>query len=153
MTMMTAMTKILTSAVFGLTLLSAGSADARRPEGDRQAGGERMCQRLECSAPQKAQIKQIRELVKTKVAAEKTAIRELKRQIAAEYQKDRLDDARLRDLYRQLDARKSTVEGARRAAKAEIHALLTPAQRAKFAADKPGKRGGKGKRRGPARGV
>lgn len=156
--MMTAMTKFLTSAVFGLTLLSAGSADAK-PEGGR---GGKMCERLACSDAQKAELKQIREMVKSKVAAEKAAIRDLKRQIAAEYRKDRLDEARLKDLYRQLDARKSTIEGHRRAARAEIHGILTPEQRAKFAdrQERGGKqRGGKGrvrgkgKRGGPGRGV
>lgn len=155
--MMTAMTKILTSALFGLTLLTAGSADAKRDAGDRQARGEQMCERLACTDAQKAQIKQIREVVKAKVAGERTAIRELRQQIAAEYRKDRLDKARLADLYRQLDARQSTVEGARRAAKAQIHGLLTPAQRAKFGAEKrgAGKKHGKmqGKQHAKARGL
>lgn len=149
--MMTAMTKILTSALFGLTLLTAGSADAKPADGDRQARGGEMCERLACSDAQKAQIKQIRETVKTKVAGEKTAIRELRQQIAAEYRKDRLDQARLGDLYRQLDARKSTVESARRAAKAQIHGLLTPAQRAKFAAEKQGPGKGHGKKHAKVR--
>lgn len=150
--MMTAMTKILTSALFGLTLLTAGSADAKRADGERHERGGKMCERLTCSDAQKAQIKQIRETVKSKVAGEKTAIRELRKQIAAEYRKDRLDQARLGDLYRQLDARKSTVEGARRAAKAQIHGLLTPEQRAKFAAEKRGAGKKHGKKHAKARG-
>jgi Spy/CpxP family protein refolding chaperone len=152
MTMMTAMTKILTSALFGLTLLTAGSADAKRADGDRQGRGEKVCERLACSDAQKAQIKQIREVVKTKVAGEKTAIRELRKQIAAEYRKDKLDQARLGDLYRQLDARRSTVESARRAAKAQIHGLLTPEQRTKFAAEKQGAGKKHGKKHAKARG-
>ena len=58
----------------------------------------------------------------------------------------------IEDLYRQLDARKSTVESARRAAKAQIHGLLTPAQRTKFAAEKQGAGKKHGKKHAKARG-
>lgn len=147
--MMTAMTKFLTSAVFGLTMLSAGGAEAKPVDGGR---GAAMCERLVCSDAQKAQLKQIREATRAKVKAERTAIRELKQQIAAEYRKDRLDQARLAALYRQLDTRKGTVEGHRRAMRAEVHGVLTPEQRAKFADMRARhgkhKQGGKGRGRG-----
>lgn len=146
--MMTAMSKWMMSAVFGLSMFAAGSADAAPAGGPRhEARGERVCEKIGCTDAQKAELASIREAVKPKIKAEREAIRGLKKQIAAEYRKDRLDEARLRDLYKQLDARKATIEGYRRAMRAQVHAVLTPAQRAAVAELKERKGHGKGKGR------
>lgn len=154
--MMTAMTKFVMSAVFGLTMFAGGDAGAAPVDGPRhEARGGKMCEKLGCTDAQKAQLKQIRDGVKDKIKVEREAIRGLKQQIAAEYRKDKLDSARLRDLYGQLDARKGTIEGYRRAMRAQVHAVLTPEQRAAVAdkLERRAERGhGKGKGHGKGRG-
>ena len=153
--MLTTMTKILTGALFGLTLFASPDA-AARPEGPRQeARGGKMCEKLGCTEAQKVQLKQIRDAAKDKIKPEREAIRALKQEIAAEYRKDRLDNTRLRDLYGRLDAREATIDGYRRAMRAQVHAVLTPEQRVAVAErmERRGERGhGKGKGHGKGHG-
>ena len=150
--MMTAMTKFVMSAVFGLTMFAAGDAGAARDDGPRhEARGDKMCAKLGCTDAQKAQLAQIREGMKDKIKPEREAIRGLKQQIAAEYRKDKLDSTRLRDLYAQLDARKGTIEGYRRAMRAQVHAVLTPDQRA-AAAERMERRAERGHGKGKGHG-
>lgn len=128
--MLTTMTKTLMTALFGITMLSAGSAQAA-PEGAEGPAkiGAKVCQRLACTDAQKVELKKIREQTAPKIKAEREAIKALRGEIAAEFRKDRLDNSRLSGLYTQLDARKKTIAGLRRGAMAQVHAVLTPAQR------------------------
>lgn len=132
--MMTAMTKLVMTAMFGLAMFGAGDAAAAREGGPRheQRAGK-LCQRLECSDAQKARFKEIREANKPAVKAERAAIRDLKTQLVAEYRKESLDPAKVKALREQLDARKAAMKSKREAMKAQIEAVLTPAQRAKLA--------------------
>ncbi len=58
--MMTAMTKFVMSAVFGLTMFAAGDAGAARDDGPRhEARGDKMCAKLGCTDAQKAQLSQL----------------------------------------------------------------------------------------------
>ena len=58
--MMTAMTKFVMSAVFGLTMFAAGDAGAARDDGPRhEARGGKMCEKIGCTDAQKAQLKQM----------------------------------------------------------------------------------------------
>lgn len=149
--MLSTMTKMVMTAVFGLTMFAAGDASAGGHRGDR---GAKMCERLECTAAQKAQLTQIREAHKPAMKAEREAIRDLKQQLVAEYQKDRFDAAKVAALREQIDARKAAAKRDREAMKAKVEAILTPAQRAKLAELKAQHRGpkGKGHHRGPGRG-
>lgn len=148
----------LTTAAFGLaTLLGAGTASAAptaAPRGPQQAQkADKLCSKLECTDAQRAQIQDIRGVAKPKLKAEREAIRALRKQIAGEYRKDRLDGARLQALHGQLDARKAAAESVRRAMLAQIHGVLTPAQRqAYFETLGQGKHKGKGKRQGKGKG-
>lgn len=155
--MLTTMTKMVMTAVFGLAMFGAtGEAEAGGHRGDR---GGKMCERLECTDAQKAQLKQIREADKPAMKAERQALRDLEQQLVAEYRKPAFDAAKVKALRGQIDARKATVDSQREAMKAKIDAILTPAQRAKLAEfkaqhkDKKGKGhhrgGGRGDRKGP----
>jgi protein CpxP len=149
--MLSTMTKMVMTAVFGLTMFTAGDASAGGHRGDR---GAKMCERLECSSTQQAQLAQIRESHKPAMQASREAIRDLKQQLVAEYQKDRVDTAKVAALRQQLDAQKATAKREREAMKAQIDAVLTPAQRAKLAEFKAQRKGpkDKGNHRGPGRG-
>lgn len=146
--MMTAMTKMVMTAMFGLVMFGAGDAAAAREGGPRheQRGGK-MCERLECSADQKVKIAEIRARAKPAVKAEREAVRELKAQLVAEYRKDRLDTAKVKGLREQLDARKAAMKRQREAMKAQVEALLTPAQKTRLTELKA-ERGHKGKKFG-----
>lgn len=157
--MMTAMTKTLMTAVFGIAMLGAGTGQAApaggAPQKEHRGIGEKMCERLSCTDAQKAELKKIRDATRPKIQAEREAMRGIKGEIAAEFRKDRLDNARLKALYGQLDARKDTIEGLRRGMMTQIHAVLTPAQREQMAraferrgdGKHGGKRGGHGRGR------
>jgi Spy/CpxP family protein refolding chaperone len=150
-TMLSTMTKMVMTAVFGLTMFTAGDASAGGHRGDR---GAKMCEHLECTAAQQAQLAQIREAHKPAMQASREAIRDLKQQLVAEYQKERVDTAKVAALRQQIDAHKATAEREREAMKAKIEAILTPAQRAKLAEFKAQHKGpkGKGHHRGLGRG-
>lgn len=161
--MMTAMTKWLMTAMFGLSMFAAGDALAAREGGPRhEERAGKLCQRLECSAEQKAKIDEIRQKNKPAMKAEKEAIRDLQAQLVAEYRKEQVDTAKVKALRQQLEDRKAAMKRQREAMKAQIEAVLTPAQRQRLAELKAergqmgpkghkrwGKRHGHGKRGGP----
>ncbi|MBZ5712461.1 Spy/CpxP family protein refolding chaperone [Nannocystis pusilla] len=149
--MLTTISKLVMTAVFGLTLFGAGEAAAGGHRGDR---GAKMCERLECTDAQKTQLQQIREAHKPAMKAEREAMRDLHQQLTAEYAKTPIDTAKVKSLRAQLDAREATFKGQREAMKAKVDAILTPAQRTKLAEFKAKHREGKGKghHRGGGRG-
>jgi len=150
--MLTTISKLVMTAVFGLTLFGAGEAAAGGGHhGDR---GAKMCQRLECTDAQKAQLQELRAAHKPAMKAEREAIRDLNRQLVAEYAKPTVDTTKVKSLRAQLDAHEATFDGQRQAMKTKVDALLTPAQRTKMAEFKAKHRDGKGKghHRGGGRG-
>lgn len=144
--MMTSMTKMVMTAVFGLAMFGASEAQAGGGHGHGERGGK-LCERLECSDAQKAQLAQIRDANKPAMKAERAAMHDLKEQLVAEYRKEPFDAARVKALREQLDARKAAMKSQREAMKIKVDAILTPAQRARMAELKAarGERGAKGK--------
>ncbi len=135
-------------ATFSLsTLLSSGVAHAGQGHGhgkqDKQA---RMCERLACTAAQQTQIKAIHDATAPQVKAARDAMRSLRDQQRAEWQKPTPSAGTLERLDGQIDAQRDKIGDLRRAAKLKIHALLTAEQRTKFTAEK-GRRGKPGKGR------
>lgn len=140
-------------ATFSLsTLLSSGVAHAGPAAGQQGRKHDRMCERLACTAAQKTQIESIRESAAPQIKAAREAMKGLRDQLRAEWQKPAPNAATLERLDGQLDAQKDKIGDLRRAAKLKIHALLTAEQRAKFSAEKGrgGKHGKHGKGRKPA---
>lgn len=143
---MTAMTKWVMTAMFGLAMFGAGDAQAAREGGPRhERGAGKLCERIECSAAQEAKIAQIRAAQGPAMKAEKAAIRDLKAQLVAEYKKERVDTTKVQALREQLEGRKAAMKRQHEAMKAQIEAVLTPAQRARLAELKA-ERGQKGPR-------
>ncbi|WAS97334.1 Spy/CpxP family protein refolding chaperone [Nannocystis punicea] len=149
--MLTTISKLMMTTVFGLTMFAAGDAEAGKHHGDR---GAKMCERLECSDAQKTQLAQIRDSHKPTIKAERAASRDLEQQIAAEYAKPSFDAAKVKTLREQLATHEAKADSEREAMKAKIDAILTPAQRAKMAEFKAKHKDGKGKgqHRGGGRG-
>lgn len=152
--MNTIITRITLGLVtFGLTgALLAGDAQARGAGHDGKRV-DRMCQRLECTADQRTKIAKIQETQGPGLKAEREAMRALRQQVRAEWAKASPDVRALDKLDDQIAAHQAKIHDARRAAMLQIHAILTPAQRAKLAAamDRKGKgEGRKGEgRKGP----
>ncbi|MBL9103150.1 MAG: Spy/CpxP family protein refolding chaperone [Myxococcales bacterium] len=125
----------LALAAFGFSsVLAAGEAHAA-PAGKRevQAGKhDRLCAELACTADQKAKIAEIRETNAPRIKAAKASLRGLREQVKAEWHKPRPDARALERLDAQIDAEQDKVQDMKRAARLEIHALLTPEQRSKF---------------------
>ncbi|MDC0715742.1 Spy/CpxP family protein refolding chaperone [Nannocystis bainbridge] len=140
--MLTTISKLVMTTVFGLTMFAAGDAEAGKHHGDR---GAKMCEKLECSAAQQTQLTQIRDSHKPTIKAERSAMRDLNQQIAAEYAKPSFDAAKVKTLREQLAAHETVAKSEREAMKAKIDAVLTPAQRAKMAEFKAKHKEGKGK--------
>lgn len=131
-------------AAFGITsVLATGVAHAGsgKPR-DPQARLDRKCERLGCTAAQKTQIKAIHAAAAPQIDAARAALRGLRDQQRAEWQKAQPDARALDRLDAQIDAQRDTISDLRRAAKLKVHALLTPEQRAKIGQH----RGGKGPR-------
>jgi Spy/CpxP family protein refolding chaperone len=137
---------------FGLTgALLAGDAHARGAGRDGKLV-DRMCQRLECSADQRTRIAKIQETQAPNLKAEREAMRALRQQVRAEWAKAAPDARTLDKLDDQIAAHQARIHDARRAAMLQIHAILTPAQRAKLAAAMDRKGKGKGEGRGERKG-
>ncbi|MCY0995505.1 Spy/CpxP family protein refolding chaperone [Nannocystis sp. ILAH1] len=143
--MLTTISKLVMTTVFGLTMFAAGDAEAGKHHGDRGDRGAKMCEKLECTDAQKTQLTQIRASHKPTLHAERAAIRDLEQQIAAEYAKPSFDAAKVKGLREQLAAHETVAKSEREAMKTKIDAVLTPAQRTKLAEFKAKHKDGKGK--------
>ncbi|MCA9717763.1 MAG: periplasmic heavy metal sensor [Myxococcales bacterium] len=149
--------------------LGIGVANAKPGKGAGAGAGagkvEHMCQRLECTDNQKAQLQNILKGKRDAHKANREKVQQLQAQLAAEYRKARPNESVMQGIYQQLD----TLEDQRRAemhkTAMQIHAVLTPAQRDKVATaiehrgpralmggKGHGPRGGKGKGKGKGKG-
>lgn len=137
-----------------LSLLTLVVAPAAADEVGAHAGhhGKRagLCERLECTDDQRAQIDSIRDAHRQDAADERAEAKRLHDALKAERKKAEPNAEEIARLQASLDAIKASIRRDREASKAEIAALLTPEQRAELDAmkaerKKGGKKGGKGK--------
>lgn len=151
MTLTTLTTRIVLGlATFGFTgLLSATPAQAAPAGGkDRsELKAGRLCDKLACSADQKAKIRQIKVASNTpQHKAARDNLRALKLQRQAERSKPAPDARTLTGLDAQVTAQKAALHSQRDARNQQILALLSVDQKAKFQAHLAARQGGKHKR-------
>lgn len=137
-----------------LSLLTLVVAPAAADEVGAHAGhhGKRagVCERLECTDDQRAQIDAIRDAHRQGAADERAEAKRLHDALKAERKKAEPNADELARLQASLDAIKASIRRDREASKAEIAVLLTPEQRAELDAMKAERKaerekGGKGK--------
>lgn len=150
-------TRILLPAIGGLALVGLTGAAVAKPdagaEGVRaQQRGGGLCAQLECTDQQKEELRAVMTELRGDAKADREAIARLRGTIATEYAKARPDETAMRAAMKAIDARQREIQERGFDAMMEVHALLTPEQRAKVAKGMerrgfPGMlRGGKGKR-------
>ena len=143
-----------------LSLLTLAVAPAAADQLGAHAGhhGKRadLCERLECTDDQRAQIDAIRDARRQGSADERAEAKQLREALKVERQKAAPNADEIARLQASLDSIKASMRRDREASKAEIAALLTPEQRAELdamkAKRKHGGKDGKGKahaKRGP----
>lgn len=156
-------TRILLPAIGALSLLGLGGAALAKPavdgaSADRHRGG--LCAKLECTDQQKEELKAVMTELREDTKGDREAIRRLHGTISKEFAKARPDEKAMRAAMAQIETHERELKERGFDAVMEIHALLTPEQRAKVAKAMEhrglrglmGGRGGKGKRGGKAAG-
>lgn len=114
-----------------LTLVVApAAADEVGAHGKHHGKRAGLCDRIECTDDQRAQIDAIRDAHRQDAADERAAAKPLREALKAERKKAEPDAAEIARLEASLDALKAEIRRGREASKAEIAALLTPEQRA-----------------------
>jgi len=130
-----------------MTLVVAPSAaDDRGAHEGRHGKRAELCERLECTDDQRAQIDAIRSAQREATADERAEAKRLHQAMKLERSKPEPNADELARLRASLDVVKASLKQQREASKAEISAVLTPAQREQLAAMKAKhQRDGKGK--------
>lgn len=114
-------------------------------------GGEakldRMCSQISCTEQQHDAIARVFKQMRQDIKADRTAIRELREQMADEWQKPKVDELELAKLADKVAAHERNVADRRLEAMLELHAILTPEQREQVADQLLDGRGRGGKRK------
>ena len=149
-------TRILLPAIGGLALLGLGSAAAAKA-GSADARAERphggLCARLECSDQQKQELQAVMTELRADTKADREAIERLQAKLATELAKAKPDEKAMQATLAAIETHEHELRARAFDAMMEVHALLTPEQRAQMAqaVERHGFRGllrggGKGKR-------
>jgi Spy/CpxP family protein refolding chaperone len=133
---------VLTSTVLAGTLLGPAPAEAGKGKGRGHAKLDRLCEQITCTEAQKQDIGEVFKQLRVDVKPDREAIRDLRRQLAGEWAKDRPDEAKLAKLADKIAAHERNIADRRMEAMLELHALLSPEQREQVA-EHLMKRGGK----------
>lgn len=127
---------ILAQILSMMTLLVAPSvADGPGAHGHHGKGAG-FCERLECTDDQRTQIEAIRAEHRSDSADERAQLKQLHAALKAEHRAAEPDAQKIASLRAELDAVKTTLRQARSESKAEVAAVLTPAQQERLAAMK-----------------
>jgi len=129
------MTSTIFSALVALMSLVAAPGAAPEQPGARQHRGRAhgLCQKLECTEDQRAQIKEIRAEHKQGTADEREQMKRLRAEMKAERSAPEPNTQRVEELRSEMDALKAKVRESRVEAKAAITAALDDEQRQEFA--------------------
>lgn len=139
---------LLPLGAMALTLGLSSTALAGPPEG---RGGKlgKVCQKIECSDDQKTELKQIHKEMRTDAKSDREAIRELHKQMAAEWVKSAPNEKVLDRIQAKIAVHEANIADRRMDMMLELHAVLSPEQRKAFAklmAERHGKKGKRGKK-------
>lgn len=131
--------------LFALTasmVVLPGSASA----GEGHERLAKVCEHIQCSDQQERAIGQVFEQMRIDVKPDREAVRELRGQIAQEWQKDKPDEAKLTKLQDRVASHERNIADRHHEAMMELHDLLDAAQREQIVAllAKHHKKGGKG---------
>ncbi|MCB9755583.1 MAG: periplasmic heavy metal sensor [Myxococcales bacterium] len=142
--------------VAGLGGAAAHASPGPAARGDGKGKVARVCDRVECSDDQRAQIKQILNDRKSAHMADRAKARQLTAQLSAERSKPAPNEAELSRLHAQLSALRDANRARMRETAAQLREVLTPEQQAKVAqarerrGDRSGAKGrGHGRGHGP----
>ena len=129
-------TRILLPVLGGLALVGLGGAALAEPGGEatgakRHRGG--LCAKLECTEQQEQELRAVMTELREDAKGDREAIKRLHGTIAAEFAKARPDEDAMKAAMKQIDVHQRELEERGFDAMMEIHALLTPEQRAKVA--------------------
>ncbi len=154
---------LLLPAVGGLALLGLGSAALAKPANGAKARSgssqSSLCERISCTDRQAQKLKTVRAELRADLKADRAAIKRLRKQIAAEFAKDRPSEAAMKANQKKIARHEQKIRERAFDAMMEIHAVLDAKQRATFVAmlerrgvrglmqGSKGKRDSKGKRK------
>jgi Spy/CpxP family protein refolding chaperone len=144
------------------TLGFAPAADAAPgAQGEGKRGGkkiERICKKLECDDAQEAELRSVFKELRTDTKSDREGIRDARKTIAAEFAKERPNEASMKRAYQSIDAHEDNIRDRTHDALMEAHGVLNPEQRKTFAkmaarlGKGHGRHGGKGKGKGKGEG-
>ena len=120
---------VLTLAL-GLSL-APGLAHAKKGKGGGKL--DKICAEIGCSADQKREIGEVFKQMKIDVESDRKALKDLKKQLAAEWVKDKPSERVLASLSAKMAAHERNIADRKLEAMIELHGLLDAEQRAKVA--------------------
>lgn len=129
------MLKLKSTLIAGLVAFIAAAGLAPRPAhaGGRDGHGaaklERVCQRLTCTADQKAKIGAIGKSMREQNEPDRAALGKLRDDLAAEVAKARPDGQAIKRISADMERHQGAIRERRMAALLEVQALLNPEQR------------------------
>lgn len=125
----------LAPVLAGAALLGFGGIAAAGPGGGGDGSGKRhgICAKLECSEDQRQRLRTVVRELRDDTKADREAIRGLQREMAAVWAGDAPDEAELARLQAAIAGHRAAMTATATDALMEVHALLTPEQRALFA--------------------
>lgn len=126
-------------------LMLPGLAHAKKGEGKHQKRVAKMCEKIQCSDQQEREIGQVFQQMHIDTKADRAAIKDLRKQMADEWAKDRPSEATLESLAKKVAAHEQNIADRRMDAMMELHGVLDAEQRKQVAAQLMKGKDGKGK--------
>ena len=134
LTMKLAMRRRHILPILGLALglsFAPGLAHAKKGKGGGKL--DKICAEIGCSADQKREIGEVFEQMKIDIKSDRTALKELKKQLAAEWIEDKPSERKIASLSAKMAAHERNIADRKLEAMIELHGLLDAKQRAKVA--------------------
>ena len=134
LTMKLAMRRRHILPILGLALglsFAPGLAHAKKGKGGGKL--DKICAEIGCSADQKREIGEVFKQMKIDIKSDRTALKELKKQLAAEWIEDKPSERKIASLSAKMAAHERNIADRRLEAMTELHGLLDAEQRAKVA--------------------
>ena len=129
--------RALLFALVGIPVLAAGVftspvASAAFEAGAGEGRGARMCAKLECTDDQEEELRAIFAEMRQDAKGDREAIERLRAQMKTEFAKDKLDEAKLRQLQEQIATHHKELASRRLDAMLDVHGVLDSGQRKKL---------------------
>ncbi len=94
---------------------------------------DKLCAVVSCTAKQRKELEKIHADTRARTKPERERMKDLHKQMRAEWQKDKLDRAKIRRLHEEMQKQHAKIARARLDARMRGHDVLTPEQRKKAA--------------------